>query len=144
MCVCFCSAGGWSVGAHLLGHGGRDERLFRAAILQSGPPQNAIHGNTSKYDEAFAAGLHAVSCDATRSIGSQNRISDRDKEEEQLHCLRFLPIEEYRKAFADAPTGAVIDDDFVQKEQSPSRSLPAGRFVKVPIILGGEFMVQLG
>lgn len=66
------------------------------------------------------------------------------EEEDYLNCLRSLPIEEYRKAFAETPTSAVIDDDFVRKEQSASWSLPAGRFVKVPVILGGECTVQFG
>ena len=34
------SAGAYSVGAHLVAYGGRDDSLFRAGIMESGNPIN--------------------------------------------------------------------------------------------------------
>ena len=72
------SAGAASVGFHLTAFNGRDDKLFRAGIMESGNPvsYNALNG-TDYYQPRYAALVDAAGCtEATDSLA----------------CLRQLPL----------------------------------------------------
>lgn len=123
------SAGGASVGFHLTAYSGRDDKLFRGAILQSGNP--IAYGplldplaNARMYNEL------------TRRTNCTNQASP-------LECLRALPAVQLNAAInMTSPTlnvtgfGPILDGDFIQKRTS--LQLEAGEFVHVPIIEGAN------
>jgi carboxylesterase type B len=123
------SAGAGSVGFHLTAYNGRDDKLFRAAIMQSGNP---VHfgalmdplGNAAMYNEL----LSRTPCVSAES---------------PFECLRQLPAPELNTAInttsATINTTAFmpfVDGDFIQKRTSIQ--LAAGDFVHVPIISGAN------
>jgi carboxylesterase type B len=123
------SAGAASVGFHLTAYSGRDDKLFRGAIMQSGNPINfgalpdALY-NANMYNEL------------TRRTNCANQTSP-------LECLRTLPAEQLNTAINTTSatlniTGfmPILDGDFIQKRTS--LQLEAGEFVKVPIIDGAN------
>ncbi|EMD60834.1 hypothetical protein COCSADRAFT_192686 [Bipolaris sorokiniana ND90Pr] len=122
------SAGGASVGIHLTAYGGRDDHLFRAAIMQSGSPINygslldPAVSSAAKYDEL----TRRTNCNVATS---------------PLECLRSLPTEQLNAAInISSPILNVtdfrpsLDYDLIQKPTS--LQLEAGEFVHVPIIIG--------
>ncbi|ENH70904.1 Lipase 1 [Fusarium oxysporum f. sp. cubense race 1] len=105
------SAGAFSVGAHLTAFGGRDDRLFRGAIMDSGNP-------------VFYLPVFPAQC---------NNSAD------GLECLRQVPIAELSKVFHASPSlwsgfTPSKDGDFIQG--SGSELLSKGKFVHVPILIG--------
>lgn len=81
------SAGGIAIGRQLLAYGGRDDKLFRAAIMQSGGPLKRwpyATPNADGYSEELYTNL-------TLSTGCQNASSP-------LECLRYLPFEKLNTA----------------------------------------------
>lgn len=123
------SAGAASVGYHLTAYNGRDDKLFRAAIMQSGGPINFGPqldplGNADMYNEL------------TRRTNCANQTSP-------LECLRALPAEQLNTAINTTSATLnvtnfmpIIDGDFVQKRGSIQ--LAAGDFVHVPIVDGAN------
>ena len=124
------SAGGASVGFHLTAYSGRDDKLFRGAIMQSGNPINfgplpdPATGYADMYDEL----TKRTSCSNTTS---------------PLECLRLLPAEQLNTAINTTSQALNItnfmpclDGDFIQKRTS--LQLAAGEFVHVPIISGAN------
>ncbi|KAF1921074.1 Alpha/Beta hydrolase protein [Ampelomyces quisqualis] len=123
------SAGGASVGFHLTAYGGRDDSLFRGAIMQSGNPINFgplgdALSNVDMYNEL------------TLRTNCANQTSP-------LACLRALPAEQLNTAINTTSAALnvtnfmpIVDGDFIQKRTS--LQLEAGEFVKVPIILGAN------
>ncbi|KAK2749088.1 carboxylesterase family protein [Colletotrichum kahawae] len=121
------SAGGASVGLHLTAYAGRNDSLFRAAILQSGNPifyaaQNGSHAYQAHFDEVVAR----TGCDGT---------SDR------VQCLRQVSFEQLNATLgalylARGNLGPIIDGDIVQNYGSVH--LQRGEFVRVPIITGAN------
>jgi carboxylesterase type B len=121
------SAGGYSVGAHLVAYGGRDDKLFRGAIMESGNPVNYV-----PYRDA---GFYQPSYDL---IAKQTGC---DNQTDTLGCLRTVPYAKLnavfnQTAFQVTPFEPVIDGDFIQK--FGSIQLADGDFVKVPIIDGAN------
>ncbi|KAK6072615.1 carboxylesterase [Seiridium cupressi] len=127
------SAGAISIGRHLTAYGGRDDALFRAAIMESGGPLERWPFATpdpDKYSEELYVNL-------TTSTGCANNTSP-------LECLRSLPFEDLNTALnitdtwisgtGLGPWPTVIDGDFLQDYQSTQ--IAQGRFVKVPILYG--------
>lgn len=118
------SAGAFDVGMHLVAYGGRDDKLFRAAIMESGNPiaYTALNG-TQSYQPLYDGLVQAVGC------------SD---EIDTLQCLRTVPIAQLNNITQNAPYNvsfqATIDGDFI--ENYTSIQLADGRFVHVPIISG--------
>ncbi|KAH9871832.1 hypothetical protein J1614_006089 [Plenodomus biglobosus] len=124
------SAGGAAVGFHLTAYGGRDDNLFRAAIMQSGNPINygplrEPLGLANMYNEL----VRRTNC-GVNSTGS-------------LECLRQLPAEQLNAAIniTNLPLNVtgfnpVLDYDFIQKRTSIQ--LEAGEFVHVPILSGAN------
>lgn len=123
------SAGAGAVGFHLTAYGGRDDNLFRGAIMQSGGP---VHyqalvdplGNRETYNTV----VNRTVCANASS---------------PLECLRYLPAEQLNTAINTTSmvlnTTAfqpVVDGDFIRKRTS--LQMAAGEFVHVPIIAGAN------
>jgi carboxylesterase type B len=124
------SAGGASVGFHLTAYSGRDDKLFRGAIMQSGNPINfgALPDPATGYMDMYNELTKRTSCSNTTS---------------PLECLRQLPAEQLNTAINTTSTTLnvtnfmpCLDGDFIQKRTS--LQLAAGEFVHVPIISGAN------
>ncbi|KAA8615586.1 PnbA Carboxylesterase type B [Pyrenophora tritici-repentis] len=124
------SAGAQSVGFHLTAYGGRDDKLFRGAIMQSGNPVNygplpdPVTGYTTMYNLI------------TSRTGCANATSP-------LECLRGVPTVQLNAAINTTTPymnttsfQPCLDGDFIQKRTS--LQLAAGEFVHVPIISGAN------
>ncbi|KAL4810370.1 Alpha/Beta hydrolase protein [Aspergillus unguis] len=120
------SAGAASVGFHLTAYGGRNDNLFRAAILQSGNP--IFYGSengTQASQPSFEAIVSKVGCSSSW---------------DRLQCLREVPFSKLN-ATMDGSLGSLsftptIDGDLIR--DYGSRQLQHGQFVKVPIIAGAN------
>lgn len=115
------SAGAQSVAYHMFGYGGRDDKLFRGAILESGGPQGCQVETLSWYNSAIE--------NLTRTVGCWGA-------KDQLACLRSL---DYTTLFAAHPSvvwNPLLDGDFLQGY--PSQLVERGQYVKVPIITGAN------
>jgi carboxylesterase type B len=127
------SAGGIAIGRQLTAYGGRDDKLFRAVIMESGGPLERWPYATP-YPDTYSQELYV---NLTTSTGCANATSS-------LECLRTLPFAKLNAALniTDtwiAGTGlgpwlSVIDGDFLQDHQSTQ--IADGRFVKVPVLYG--------
>lgn len=116
------SAGAVSVGWHLTAYNGRDDRLFRAAIMQSGGP---INYNTYKveadYQPTYDALLDVTGCGIAVDT---------------LDCLRHAPFSILNEFFNTTDGGMwnpvpIVDGDFIQRWGSIQ--LKQGDFVHVPV-----------
>ncbi|KAL4983318.1 Alpha/Beta hydrolase protein [Aspergillus falconensis] len=119
------SAGGMSVGNHLIAYGGRDDGLFRAGIMESGGSISASPGNTSAYQSQYDEIVSKAGCSSAGDT---------------LQCLREVPFE-FLNAIFNTTTGdpaysfrPAVDGDFIR--EWGSSQLDKGEFVKVPIISG--------
>jgi triacylglycerol lipase len=119
------SAGGMSVGYHLTAHDGRDDGLFRGAIMQSGGSISVSPANYTVFQGSYDDLVSKVQC------------SDA---EDTLQCLREVPFETLNAAlngtggspnYRFAPT---VDGDFIPNRGSVL--LKEHKYVKVPIIAG--------
>jgi len=110
--------------------GGRNDSLFRAAIMESGAPTTGQYdlGESAMSDAsnmAYQAVLKKAGC-----AGAVDR----------LECLRSLNFSAIYNAFEvplDAPLYTfhpVVDGGFF--EQSPIRQILSGQYVKIPTIQG--------
>ncbi|KAF2676670.1 alpha/beta-hydrolase [Lentithecium fluviatile CBS 122367] len=118
------SAGALSTGMHLTAYNGRDDTLFRGAIMQSGNP--VIYG-TFKYNTYDFL-------NASSQLGCGNATS-------KLDCLRvidFSTLNNFINSTASASFSwqPIIDDDFIVGKTS--LQLASGDFVKVPVISGAN------
>lgn len=121
------SAGAASVGLHLTAYAGRDDSLFRAAILQSGNPifysaQNSPDVYQPQFDEVIAN----TGCNSTA---------------DPVQCLRQVPFTQLNATLgalylAHGSLNPVIDGDIIQAHGSVH--LERGEFVRVPIIVGAN------
>jgi len=119
------SAGAQSVGNHLIAFGGRNDRLFRAAIMQSGSPTSFT--SLSPSQDAFN--------NLTDSTGCSGAL-------DKLQCLREIPFATLNQFFNNTQPGTrqpwapVIDGDFIPGKASIL--LAQGKYVPVPIISGAN------
>jgi carboxylesterase type B len=119
------SAGGMSVGAQLIAYGGRDDGLFRAAIMQSGGSVMASPMNTTAYQGTYDEIVGKVACRAA---------------EDTLQCLRDVPFETLNALFNGTDGSPAyrfspaVDHDLIRERGS--NQLGKHEFVKVPIIAG--------
>ncbi|TID19972.1 putative mitochondrial carrier [Venturia nashicola] len=126
------SAGASSVGFHLTAYNGRDDKLFRAAAMESGNPVAYGELNTSEWYQPL---YDAISAQA----GCNNTINS-------LECLRAIPFETLNSVIngtTKASNGAsltdfspTVDGDFIARYTS--LQMADGSFVKVPIISGAN------
>ncbi|KAL4819912.1 Alpha/Beta hydrolase protein [Aspergillus spinulosporus] len=118
------SAGAESVGYHLRAFNGRDDGLFRAAIMQSGPviPQGPLN-LTASYQSRYEGVVSEAGCSHA---------------DHKLDCLRALPFAVLNNVFNSSAYNSgwepTIDGDFVARY--PSEQVDDGSFVRVPIIAG--------
>ncbi|KAH7115912.1 alpha/beta-hydrolase [Dendryphion nanum] len=119
------SAGAVSIYSHLISYGGRDDGLYRGAILQSGGAFPLTHPNTTDFQKTFDSLFINTSCSSVRNAGAS----------EQLNCIRKLPIEEFRKNVGTS-TGQSIDGNFTPT--SIQFAFPAGQYVKVALVVGSN------
>lgn len=122
------SAGGWSVGYQLLAYGGRDDGLFRGAIMQSGAPAHgpSSYTNASAWDVYYNNITSAANCSSASDT---------------LACLREVPIGTLSSIFnssvaSSASFSPVIDGDYIQ--DTGAALLRDGKFVHVPILHGAN------
>lgn len=128
------SAGGGSVGAHLVAYGGRNDNLFRAAISQSGfcSGTGGPYPTLDEWQPIYNYVVDATNCTAAADT---------------LACLRTIPSESLSAVFNSTFNGSnigtdsnfrpQIDGDFLQA--SGTTELREGKFVKVPYLLGTNF-----
>ncbi|KAG9602417.1 alpha/beta-hydrolase, partial [Aureobasidium melanogenum] len=120
------SAGAASVGFHLTAFNGRDDKLFRAAIMESGNAisYNALNGSDT-YQPIYSALTKAAGCGNTTNT---------------LDCLRALPFTVLNNILntTDFSSGwnPALDGDFIARYGS--EQLADGSFVHVPIINGAN------
>ncbi|KAF4472098.1 alpha beta-hydrolase [Fusarium albosuccineum] len=114
------SAGGASVGAQILAYNGRDDGLFRSAIMQSGTAL-ALGSQTILAEDSYKLLLKNTGCSS-------------------VDCLRTLPFKTLNGVLnTTALSGGwtpKIDGDFIARHSS--QQLADGDFVKVPIIVGAN------
>ncbi|POM57384.1 Triacylglycerol Lipase, partial [Phytophthora palmivora] len=121
------SAGGRGVSYQLIAYGGRDDGLFRGAIMQSGSPVKYIpraYTNASAWDVYYNNITAAANCSFANDT---------------LDCLRQVPVDTLSgilnsSVVSSAPWGPVVDGDYIQ-DTGPAL-LSEGKFVHVPILLG--------
>ncbi|KOC17293.1 hypothetical protein AFLA70_336g001521 [Aspergillus flavus AF70] len=113
--------GASSVGFQITAYSGRNDSLFRAAIMQSGNPR--VNLSTT----------YALANDMT----ADNTCWDAA---DRMACLRTVPFEQMNAAINATSARSwfpIIDGDIVPEQ--PSRSLYTGKkYLKVPIILGAS------
>ncbi|KAJ9649718.1 hypothetical protein H2201_001863 [Coniosporium apollinis] len=120
------SAGASSVGYQLTAYNGRDDKLFRGAIMQSGSPVYYGSVNDTEYFQPlYNSVVNQAGCSGAADT---------------LQCLRDVPYAqlnavinqtEFRGTFVPA-----VDGDFFQR--LISTQLEDGAFVHVPIISGAN------
>ncbi|KAE8135980.1 carboxylesterase [Aspergillus pseudotamarii] len=135
-------AGATSVGFQITAYSGRNDSLFRAAIMESGNPvpEKGLNG-TQYYQPLYDAIAQRVNPSIT--YASENDMTDSDTcwdAVDRMACLRTVPFEQMNAVINATSAHSwfpVIDGDIVPEQ--PSRSLYTGKkYLKVPIILGAS------
>ena len=119
------SAGAVSIYSHMMAYGGRNDHLFRAAILQSGGAFPLTRPDTPAFQTTFDSLITNTTCSTFANATAT----------EKLNCIRTLPVDVFR-ANAGRSTGQSIDGDFTRT--SIQRALPAGAYIHVPTIVGAN------
>ncbi|KAJ5765926.1 triacylglycerol lipase [Penicillium odoratum] len=122
------SAGAGSVGVHIMAYNGRDDKLFRAAIMESGALiKPAKYPTPHEWEPVYQNLTRATGCsDATNSLA----------------CLRSLPFTKLNAVFnsstmTEADWGPMLDGDLIADRGF--NQLKTAKFVKVPILIGTNF-----
>ncbi|GAA5873436.1 hypothetical protein JCM8547_005434 [Rhodosporidiobolus lusitaniae] len=115
------SAGGFAVGAQLLGYGLTSTPLFRAAIMESGTPALFTPAAPSTYQANFDAVVNGTGCSGAS---------------DKLACLRSITLETFNASASAFSWSPVVDGMLMPR--SPSESLKLGEFVPVPLLLGAN------
>lgn len=118
------SAGASSVANQIIAYGGRDDNLFRGAIMQSG----SVSGQYQTAEEA------QPSYDMIIAATNCSNATD------SLNCLREVPVKILSDIFNSSratgfSTAASVDGDFLQ-QVSGYAQIKDGNFVKVPVLHG--------
>lgn len=111
-----------------MAYGGRDDGLFRGAILQSGGAFPLTAPNTTAFQSTFDSLITNTTCSTLANSSAADK----------LDCIRSLPLDVFRASVGPS-TGQSIDGDFART--SIQRALPAGEYVKVATIVGCMRMV---
>ncbi|KAI1333479.1 lipase [Xylariaceae sp. FL0016] len=115
------SAGAQGIAYHLFARGGRDDGLFRGAIMESGGPTGAQVESLSWYNTAVE--------NLTRTVGCWD-ASD------QLSCLREVDEATLFAAHPSVVWNPLLDGDFLTGY--PSQLMPKNEYVKVPLLIGAN------
>ena len=114
-----------SVGYHLVAYNGRDDKLFRGAIMESGNSVQPVAQYTADHYEAtYQALVDSVNCTSAADV---------------LACLRGLPFDTINAALNTTNAtvwASVVDGDFIARFASDQ--LEEGNYVHVPIISGAN------
>lgn len=116
-----------------MAYGGRDDKLFRAAISESGfSSATAPYPSLDKWQPVYDYVISATNCTSAS---------------DSLACLRTIPSAALSAVFnstfngsiigSDSTFGPQVDGDFLQ--MSGTTQLRNGQFVKVPYLLGTNF-----
>lgn len=116
------SAGALSVGFQLTAYNGRDDGLFRAAIMESGGPIN--------YNDFLVAADYQSQYDELVNLTGCSTAID------TLNCLRSAPFDIINSFFNTTDAGEwnpcpIVDGDIIQ--HWGSTQLAQGHFVHVPV-----------
>ena len=113
------------MGYHTTAYGGRDDKLFRAAIAESGGPLSSAEPNATSTQTSYDAIVKAVGCTTASNT---------------LTCIRKAPYMKFYNAIKSLVNSSsfspVVDGDFLI--ESTSTLLDSGRFVKVPLLIGAN------
>ncbi|KAI0110440.1 alpha/beta-hydrolase [Nemania sp. FL0031] len=115
------SAGAQSIAYHLFAYDGRDDNLFRGAILESGGPTGAQVETLTWYSSAIE--------NLTRTVGCWGATN-------QLACLRDVDSAALFAAHPSVVWNPLLDGDFLTGY--PSQLMPQGKYVKVPLLIGAN------
>ncbi|KAM0429244.1 hypothetical protein ACHAPT_006458 [Fusarium lateritium] len=134
------SGGARGVASQLTAYGGRDDGLFRAAILESATGfHTSFREETVKdsldWDKGYAQLLQLTGCELAN---------------DSLQCLREVPSLELAKKIGNVTFPVyldIVDGDFIQDDRS--ELVRQGKFAHVPVINGaatddGDFFAQRG
>jgi carboxylesterase type B len=119
------SAGASGVGMQLVAYGGRDDKLFRGAIAESGGPTGGrAYLTPTQWQPYYDRIVNATNCSSSA---------------DSLSCLRTIPTLTLSSILNSSVTtgaswGPNIDGDFLQ--DSGTTQVLQGRFVKVPFLIG--------
>ncbi|KAK5682981.1 hypothetical protein LTS10_004509 [Elasticomyces elasticus] len=119
------SAGAVSIYSHMMAYGGRDDGLFRGAILQSGGAFPFTAPNTTAFQSTFDSLITNTTCSPLVDSFAADK----------LKCIRSLLLEVF-KANVGPSTGQSVDGGFTRT--SIQRALPACQYVKVATIVGSD------
>lgn len=115
------SAGAQSIAYHLFSNDGRNDRLFRAAIMESGGPTGAQVQDLAYYTVPVQNLTQAVGCSTAK---------------DQLACLRGVGQDELFAVQPSQVWNPLIDGDFLTGY--PSQLMRDGRFIHVPLLIGAN------
>ncbi|KAI1312073.1 lipase [Xylaria venustula] len=115
------SAGAQSIAYHLFAYDGRDDGLFRGAILESGGPTGAQVESLTWYNTAVE--------NLTRTVGCWG-VTD------QLACLREVDSATLFAAHPSVVWNPLLDGDFLTGY--PSQLMQEDKYIKVPILIGAN------
>ncbi|RYP60451.1 hypothetical protein DL769_008112 [Monosporascus sp. CRB-8-3] len=116
------SAGAQSIAYHMFAYDGRDDGLFRGAILESGGPTGAQIEPLSWYNTAFE--------NLTRTVGCWDDVKPGDR----IACLRGVDEATLFAAHPSVVWNPLLDGDFLTGY--PSQLMQQGKYVKVPLLTG--------
>ncbi|KAJ3550254.1 hypothetical protein NM208_g58 [Fusarium decemcellulare] len=115
------SAGAQSIAYQMFGYDGRDDNLYRGAILESGGITGAQIHDLSYYNVAFE--------NLTRTVGCWDS-------KDQLACLQQLDEKSLYAARPSLTWNPLIDGTFLTGY--PSQLIPDKKFHTVPMIIGAN------
>ncbi|KAI7970293.1 hypothetical protein EIK77_000295 [Talaromyces pinophilus] len=117
------SAGGFSVGYHLTAFDGRNNGLFRAAIMESGNSMGPAVYPLSQLDTTY----QPIYDNITKTVHCS-------KATDTLECLRHVPYKAFYDAAAPFAIYPIVDGDFLTR--LPSESFAQGLIADVAILAG--------
>ena len=106
-----------------MAYGGRDDGLFRGAILQGGGAFPLTGPDTPAFQKTFDSLITNTTCSSVINATA----------EPQLECLRLLPIDTFLDNVGSG-TGQSIDGEFTTT--SVQFAFPAGKYAKVATMVG--------
>lgn len=111
----------------MMAYGGRDDGLFRGAIMQTGGAFPLELPNATTFQQTFDPLIKQTDC--SHLVNSSASA--------QLDCIRSLPIEVFRENVGPK-FGQSIDGDFTRT--SIQLALPQGKYLRVPAIIGSTLL----